>query len=102
MVARLQWHTGPGDPAGWHPWQQRRGWRHLAVDPDLDADLGLGLAAQPPGSQRAAELAASLSTALALDAAANLLHGPPPASPRPLRRGAYQVHATGLAVDVVP
>lgn len=50
----------------------------------------------------AADLAASLSTALALDAAANLLRGPPATPPRPLRRAGYEVHAAGLAFDVVP
>src|SRR4051812_7993173 len=73
----------------------------LAVDPDLDG--GGGRTARRPGWQQAAELAASLSTALALalDAAANLVHGAPASSPRPLRRGCYEVHAAGLAAEIM-
>jgi len=100
MVARLRWHTGPGRPAGWYLWQRCGGWRRLTVDAGLDA--GLGHAARCPAWQQAADLAASLSTALALDAAANLLQGPPATPPRPLPRGSYEVHAAGLAFDVVP
>src|SRR3954465_6011624 len=46
--------------------------------------------------------APSLSTALPLDTAAKLLRGPGAPPPRPLRRGGYDVHAGGLAFDVVP
>jgi len=100
MVARLCWRTGPSRPAGWYLSQQRGGWQRLAVDAGLDA--GLGRAARRPGGEQAADLAAWLSTALALDAAADLLRGPPARPPRPLRRGSYEVHAAGLPFDVVP
>ncbi len=103
MVARLGWRTGPGGAAGWYLCQPRGGWRRLAVDPALDdLDAGVGLTARRPGCQQAADLTASLSTALALDAAATLLHRPPPTPPRPLRPGGYEVHAAGLAFDIVP
>src|SRR3954467_6716313 len=100
MVARLCWRTGPSRTAGWYLSQQRGGWQRLAVDAELDA--GLGRAARRPGGEQAAELAAWLSTALALDAAASLLGGPSATPPRPLRRGGYEVHAAGLPFDVVP
>src|SRR4051794_27021694 len=38
-VAQLQWRVGPGHAAGWYLWQRREGWRRLAVDPALDADV---------------------------------------------------------------
>src|SRR3954447_9822057 len=100
MVGRLRWRIGPGGAAGWYMSPRRGSWRRLAVDPDLDATVGF--AARRPGGEQAADLAASLSTALALDAAADLLRGPPASPPRPLPRGGYEVHATGLAFDVVP
>lgn len=100
IVARLRWRTGPRGAAGWYLCQRRGGWRRLSVDPNLDA--AVGLAARRPGYQQAAELAASLSTALALDTATNLLRGPPATPPRPLRRGGYEVHAAGLAFELVP
>src|SRR4051812_3635872 len=79
IVARLRWRTDPGEP-GWDLWQPRAGWRRLAIDADLDA--GGAVTARRPGWREAAELAACLGTALALDAAANLLHGPPAVPPR--------------------
>src|SRR3954454_20426669 len=76
-VAQLRWRA---DPAGWYLRERRGGWRRLAVDPELDA--GAGLTARRHARPQTAELVAWLSTALALDAAADVLHGPPASSPR--------------------
>src|SRR4051794_18382052 len=100
VVARLHWRNGPGRPAGWYLTQRCGGWQRLTIDADLDADVDP--AARPSGWQQAADLAPTLSTALALDAAANVLRGPAATPPRPLPRGSYEVHATDLAFDVIP
>src|SRR3954471_6708638 len=100
VVARLHWRNGPGRPAGWYLTQHCGGWQRLTIDADLDA--AADPAAPPSGWQQAAEFAPTLSTALALDAAANVLRGPAATPPRPLPRGSYEVHTAGLACDVVP
>ena len=99
-VAQLHWGVGPGRPAGWYLWQRGGGWQRLAVDPELDA--GFDGARPDHGSRETGELAATVSVALALDAAANLLNGRPTPAARPLRGGLYEIHACGLAADVVP
>src|SRR4051794_8807075 len=99
VVARLHWRNGPGRPAGWYLTQRSGGWQRLTVDAYLDADVGP--AARPSGWQQAADLAPTLSTALALDAAANVLRGPATTPPRPLPRGPYEVHTAGLAFDPI-
>src|SRR4051794_3364457 len=55
-VARLRWRSAPCRPAGWYLSQQRGGWQRLAIDAELDADLGR--AARRPASEQAADLAA--------------------------------------------
>src|SRR3954452_17326606 len=89
------WCTGPGRPAGWYLTRRRGGWQRLAIDADWAA--AAAPAARPSGSQQAADLAPTLSTALALDAAANVLRGPAATPPRPLPRGSYELHTAGLA-----
>src|SRR4051794_15902989 len=71
VVAWLHWRTGPGRPAGWYLSQRRGGWQRLAVGADVDLD------APPPGGRQGVDPPPSLSTALALDAAANVPRGPP-------------------------
>jgi len=97
-VARLRWRAEAGQLAGWYLSRQRGDWRRLAVAQELD--VGADLTARP-GCQQTADLAACLSTALALDAAANLLQGPPAVPPRRLRSGCYEIHAAGLGSEIV-
>jgi len=99
-VALLQWRADPGTAPGWHLSQRAESSHRLAVDPALDADVDPAPAR--PGSREAADLAACLSTALALDAAAIVLRGPPTPPSRPLRTGHYELHASRLPADIVP
>jgi hypothetical protein len=98
-VGQLQWRNDPAWAAGWYV-HQRRGWRRLAVD--RDPITAFDAAASPRERQETAELAASVSTARALDAAAALLKGPPARPPSALCAGYYEVHVSGLGRDIVP
>jgi hypothetical protein len=99
-VAELQWRPRPASSPGWYLRRFGHDWRRLAVAAELDAAL-----ADPPGSEtppETADLTALVSIALALDAAAVLLSGPPAPPSRTIRSGRYELHVRGLAAEIVP
>src|SRR3954452_11844511 len=93
-VGRLQWRSGPHGAVGWYLWRRRRGWSRLGGDEALRTSFAS--AAPPARWQQRAELAALVSTALALDAPAHLLAGPLAPPPRPLRADDYELHVSAL------
>src|SRR4051794_38136569 len=99
-VGRLQWRSGPQGAVGWYLWRRRRGWSGLGGDEGLQTSFAI--AASPARWPQTAELAALVSTSLALDAAADLLGGPLAPPPRPLRAEDYELHVSGLKPALVP
>jgi hypothetical protein len=95
-IARLEWRAGPRRPPGWYLRRAGRPARRLAVDAALEARVDDARCDQQSWHERA-ELAAILSTPLALDAADRALRGGlPPAPSRPLEPGVYELHVIGL------
>ena len=81
---------------GWYVRRRSRSARRLTVDSAVD-DLARDAISDRESWQERADSAAALSTPLALDAADRALRGslPPPPS-RPLERGAYELHVSGV------
>src|SRR4051812_10372204 len=100
-VARLDWRARSRASAGWYLRRGARPARRLQVDVGLDALAGDAHADSQSWHERA-QLAAALSTPLALDAADRALRGGLPAAPaRALEPGSYQLHITGLDAGVL-
>jgi hypothetical protein len=100
-VARLEWRARSRASAGWYLRAGARSARRLPLDVGLDA-LADDAHADSHSWQERAELAAALSTPLALDAADRALRGGLPAAPaRPLEPGAYELHINGLDAAVL-
>src|SRR3954463_1156789 len=103
-IGWLEWQPRPRERLGWY--LLRRGGSPVRLDVDLAID---DLAGARRGQQRGwaltAELAALLSTALALDAADRALHPQPTPRRRPLlaRRASarHQIYTSGLTPDVL-
>src|SRR3954454_13911424 len=94
-VARLEWRARSRTSAGWYLHRGARPARRLQVDVALDA-LAHDAHADSHSWHEHADLAAALSTPLALDAADRALRGGLPAAPaRPLEPGVYELHVIG-------
>src|SRR4051812_45741001 len=100
-VARLEWRARSRANAGWYLRRGARPARRLELDAGLDALAGDAFADSHSWHERA-QLAAALSTPLALDAADRALRGGLPAAPaRPLEPGGYELHISGLDAAVL-
>src|SRR4051794_38859800 len=100
-VARLEWRARSRASAGWYLRRGARPARRLQLDAGLDA-LAEDAHADSHSWHERAQLAAALSTPLALDAADRALRGGLPAAPaRALEPGSYQLHITGLDAGVL-
>src|SRR4051794_41667228 len=75
-IGRLEWRTRPRTALGWYLVQPPRAPRRLDVDPGID-ELARDERSVQHDWDLHAELAAILSTALALDAAERYLHRRP-------------------------
>src|SRR3954464_1658015 len=100
-VARLEWRARSRARAGWYLRPGACRGRRLQLDVGLDA-LANDAHADSDSWHERAQLAAALSTPLALDAADRALRGGLPAAPaRPLEPGAYELHIIGLDAAVL-
>jgi hypothetical protein len=100
-VAHLEWRARSRASTGWYLRRGARPARRLQLDVGLDA-LADDAHTDSPSWHERAELAAALSTPLALDAADRALRGGlPPAPARPLDPGAYELHISGLDAAVL-
>jgi len=104
LVARLEWRSGDRSAVGWYLARKGRAPDRLAVDPAID-ELARDARSEQADWQRAAELAAILSTALALDAAERLLHQRPQRPTGRFRRltsrQRFEIYVTDVAADVL-
>src|SRR3954452_10848839 len=100
-VACLEWRARLRASAGWYLCRGPRPARRLQLDVGLDA-LANDVHADSHNWHERAQLAAALSTPLALDAADRAFRGGLPAAPaRPLEPGPYELHITGLDAAVL-
>jgi hypothetical protein len=96
-IARLEWRSRPRSALGWYLTEGSAAAQRLFVDTAID-ELARDTRAPAHDWDLHAELAAILSTALALDAAGRILY---PSRVRPTRRfrrpisaGRYEIHVT--------
>jgi hypothetical protein len=96
VTGYLEWHAESRAATGWYLRRGAGPARRVVVDAGVD-ELARDALSDDDSWQERADLAATLSTPLALDAADRALRGglPPPPS-RPLAPGAYELHVTGL------
>jgi hypothetical protein len=98
-VGRLEWRLRPRTVTGWYLTLDPRGPERLHVDPAID-DLARDKRSGEHDWELHAELAAILSTALALDAAELFLHPERELQRGRFRRkpafGGYEIHVTGV------
>src|SRR3954453_3866972 len=96
LIGSLEWHATSRAATGWYLRRGAGPARRLVVDAGVD-ELARDALSDDDGWQERAELAQTLSTPLALDAADRALRGGLPPSPsRPLAPGAYELHVSGL------
>jgi hypothetical protein len=104
LIARLEWRSASRSTVGWYLAHEGRAAVRLAVDPAID-DLARDARSAEAEWQRTAELAAILSTALALDAAERLLHRRPQRPTGRFRRltsrQRFEIYVTDIAPNVL-
>jgi hypothetical protein len=104
QVATLRWVSRPRRAAGWYLTRPAEPPQRLFVDTAIE-DLARDERSSPHDWELHAELAAILSTALALDAAGRSLH---PERERRTRRfgrglaaGRYEIHVADVEIDIL-
>jgi hypothetical protein len=103
-IGRLEWRLRPRSVAGWYLALDPRPPQRLRVDPAID-ELARDKRSPAHDWDLHAELAAILSTALALDAAELFLHPERELSRGRFRRkptfGSYEIHATDVKPEIL-